>query len=1043
MSRSDHRLADFLASTELAEFLPHRIFVKDLESRFVFCNRRFAESLGKTPEEFIGHFESEVSPAEYVDRYLQEDRTVFETGESLTLFGQETIAGTLRWTRTVKTPLRDAAGEVIGLVAHIEDISREEVADLEARRLRTIFEVAATAMAQAGPDGKLTYVNRAFLRLWGADAPESVLGTDVLSYWRDPEEAARVVQEITTRDVWAGEMDAVGRAGEPFVLFVSAGVIRDDDGAVESMFATFIDITARKEAEHALARETSFQSLVADLSADFASIAHGPVEPVAASTLARLGEFFSVDRADLFRFSGDVRFVSSTASWSRDGVDPRPSELHRFPVGDAPWYVEQILEDRCVIYVPDVTALPAGSRRKRGYLEGAGIRSILVVPVYSGDDLYGFFVLDSERPLNCTDTEIHGIQMIARILAAAFATIEAHHTLEQRESLLRETERIGRIGSWNAEFHDGVPAVSWSPETYRILDLDPEAVAASFDTFLAAVHPEERDEVADAYDASVAGHGTFEVICRLRPSSEVTTYVRVFGINEYSKTDELVRTVGIIQDITETTRLEGQLLERNQALEASVTATAIAAPTGELVYVNQAFLDLWGVSKREEVIGSTALAFLPDQEEAQRVVDTILNEGTWSGEIKALRKNGTIFTALTSASVVRDAAGEVRRMIASFVDISERKEAERHARSSADKFRVLVNSSMEGYWLLAGDGRFLEVNEIACRMLGYTREEMLGMSIPDIEAVEKPEETQAHIQKLIETGYDRFETQHLRKDGTIVDVEVSTASYTGEEGIVFFAFIQDVSDRKRAETAIRERQVAEEANRAKTVFLSNITHELRTPMNAIMGFGQLLQFDGSLKEDQTESVREILSAGERLLALINGIIDLTSIESGTVELMAQPVGVHMVVHEALDVVRALAGERRVRIDAPPENDSIIAAADRERLRQVLVNLLTNAIRYNEEGGTVAIRAIPPAGRNDPIRIEVADTGVGIPVEQQAKVFTSFDRVGREAGNIPGTGIGLVYSKRLIELMGGSIGFTSEVGVGSTFWVELPRAAPER
>ncbi|MFP4211618.1 MAG: PAS domain S-box protein [Alkalispirochaeta sp.] len=795
-----------------------------------------------------------------------------------------------------------------------------EVADPEARRLRTIFETAATAMAQADPDGKLTYVNRAFLRLWGADTPESVLGTDVRSYWRDPDEAARVVQEITTRDIWIGDMDAIGRDGKPFTLIVSTRVIRNDDGGVESMFATFIDITGRKEAERALARETAFQSLVADLSAEFASVGHGPVEPAVVSTLARLGEFFSVDRADLFRFSDDSRLVSSTASWTRDGIEPQPSELQRFPVSDAPWYVEQVLEDRCVLYVPDVTALPAGSSRKRGYLERAGLRSILIVPVYSGDDLYGFFVLDSERPLSCTDAEIHGIQLIARILATTFAAIEAHAALEQREFLLHQTERIGKIGSWNAELRDGISSVSWSPETYRILELDPEMVAPSFEAFLAAVHPEERDEVADAYTTSVADRGTFEVICRLRPSSDRTTYVRVFGINEYSKSNELVRSVGIIQDITETTQLEQQV------------------------------------------------------------------------------------------------------------------------RSNADKFRVLVNSSMEGYWLLDRDGRFLEVNEIACRMLGYTREEMLGMSIPDIEAAEKPEETRAHIRKLEENGYDRFETQHLRKDGTIVDVEVSTAAYTGEEGIVFFAFIQDITDRKRAETAIREREVAEEANRAKTVFLSNITHELRTPLNSIMGFGQILQFDASLTEGQTESVREILTAGDRLLALINGIIDLTRIESGNVELVVQPVGVSAVVVEALDTVRTLAGERRVRIDATPGADNIVVTADRERLRQVLVNLLTNAIRYNDDGGTVTVTVHAPAEGERSVRIEVADTGTGIPPDQQEKVFTSFDRVGREAGNIPGTGIGLVYSKRLIELMGGTIGFTSEVGAGSTFWVELPESA---
>jgi signal transduction histidine kinase len=260
---------------------------------------------------------------------------------------------------------------------------------------------------------------------------------------------------------------------------------------------------------------------------------------------------------------------------------------------------------------------------------------------------------------------------------------------------------------------------------------------------------------------------------------------------------------------------------------------------------------------------------------------------------------------------------------------------------------------------------------------------------------------------------------------------------------VFFAFIQNITDRKRVEAAIREREVAEEANRAKTIFLSNITHELRTPMNAIMGFGQLMQFDTSLSESQSESVREILNAGERLLQLINGIIDLTSIESGTVELMIQPITVSVVVHEAIDTVLPSAKERKVRIDVDPGREEAEVSADRERLRQVLVNLLSNAIRYNKEDGTVTVRVHPPSGQIQGVRIDVEDTGAGIPEDQQANVFNSFDRVGREAGNIPGTGIGLVYSKRLIELMDGSIGFTSEAGLGSTFWVEIPPAGIEK
>ena len=256
---------------------------------------------------------------------------------------------------------------------------------------------------------------------------------------------------------------------------------------------------------------------------------------------------------------------------------------------------------------------------------------------------------------------------------------------------------------------------------------------------------------------------------------------------------------------------------------------------------------------------------------------------------------------------------------------------------------------------------------------------------------------------------------------------------------MLFAFIQDITDRKRAAAAETARAAAEQANQTKSRFLANISHELKTPMNAILGFAQILQTDEELTVGQSDAVREILNAGDNLLSLIDKILDLTRIETAQIALQEDRVDCRRAIDESVTAVTALAEEGNVSISTVRDDTELFARADEGRLRQVVVNLLSNAVQYNRPGGTVTVQTSAAPGV---IRISVEDTGTGIPVEKQAELFTSFNRIGREAGNIPGTGIGLVYSKRLIEMMGGSIGFESTPDVGSVFWIEIPSAERE-
>ena len=246
----------------------------------------------------------------------------------------------------------------------------------------------------------------------------------------------------------------------------------------------------------------------------------------------------------------------------------------------------------------------------------------------------------------------------------------------------------------------------------------------------------------------------------------------------------------------------------------------------------------------------------------------------------------------------------------------------------------------------------------------------------------------------------------------------------------------EITERKRVELELNWAiAVAEKANLAKSDFLSSMSHELRTPLNAILGFAQLMETGSPPPTPpQKRSIEQILKAGWYLLDLINEILDLALIESGKVPLSLEPVSLADVVHDCQAMIEPQATKRGIRVTFPCFDARYFVQADRRRVKQVLVNLLSNAVKYNRVGGLVDVDYIVSTrGR---IRLSVTDTGAGLPAEQLAQLFQPFNRLGKETGVEEGTGIGLMVSKRLVELMNGEIGVESTVGKGSVFWIEL-------
>jgi signal transduction histidine kinase/CheY-like chemotaxis protein len=298
---------------------------------------------------------------------------------------------------------------------------------------------------------------------------------------------------------------------------------------------------------------------------------------------------------------------------------------------------------------------------------------------------------------------------------------------------------------------------------------------------------------------------------------------------------------------------------------------------------------------------------------------------------------------------------------------------------------------------------------------------------------------------LREGKVTNYELTVRARDGKITVVSYNATTFHDRDRKLqgVFAAARDVTDRKRFEQTLQEnnaeleraRAAAEKANLAKSDFLSSMSHELRSPLNAILGFAQLMSSETPQPTaSQMASIDPILRAGWYLLDLINEILDLAQVESGKLALSLEPTALAAVLDECHAMIEPQAQKRGLRMTFPAITEPCFVDADRTRLKQILINLLSNATKYNRPNGEILVDyALVGNGR---IRISVRDTGAGLAPEMQSQLFQAFNRLGQERSGEEGTGIGLVMSKRLVELMGGEIGVESEVGLGSVFWFEL-------
>jgi len=409
-------------------------------------------------------------------------------------------------------------------------------------------------------------------------------------------------------------------------------------------------------------------------------------------------------------------------------------------------------------------------------------------------------------------------------------------------------------------------------------------------------------------------------------------------------------------------------------------------------------------------------------------------------------------------------------------ELAERKQAQEELKESEQRYRRLVDTASEGIWELDEQFMTTYVNRRMAEMLGYDPQEMVGRNVSEFLFEDDVAQLPARIAARRQGLTERYEQRYRHKDGSTVWMHVSATSVRDAEQCFLgsFAMLMDITERKRTEEELRKHREhleelvkqrteqlaeakarAEAANREKSRFLANMSHELRTPLNAVLGFSRLLKNGPDLTPHQQETLDIIVRSGEHLLNLINNVLDMAKIESGRMALENSEVDLHQLLHEMQSLMGVGAAEKGLHfaLERAPEMPRFVAV-DAGKLRQVLLNLIGNAIKYTDSGG-VKLRAGPvlsaecgmrsaewgmrsaECGERVELRFEVEDSGPGIRQEDAERIFLPFVQLGDQAPAQAGTGLGLAICKQYVELMGGQIGVAGEPGKGSVFHFTIP------
>jgi PAS domain S-box-containing protein len=693
--------------------------------------------------------------------------------------------------------------------------------------------------------------------------------------------------------------------------------------------------------------------------------------------------------------------------------------------------------------------------------ERRGYRSSAAFPLSVRDCVVGTFNVYAREVGAFSNDMVTLLTELAANIGYALQVLDEVDIRKRAEEALRESEERFRAIFDSA--NDGILAADVTTKEFlfgnkaihEMLGYTPEELMA---LAIPDIHPQaDLPAVFEAFSAQARGESLLahDLPVQGKDGSVFYADINSFPLNVGGRHT----LVGVFRDVTERKRAEEAIQSHERRFRALVEnmtdAIALLAPDGSFLYASPAASRING-APLHEFMGRNAFEIIhPDDQ--QRVGHAFQETQRTTGASTVcqfrLRHRDGSWRWIDAVATNRLEDPAIGAIVVNYRDITERKRAEEARLATEARHRMLLRTAMDGFWLADAQGRLLEVNEAYCHMSGYSERELLAMNISDLEVVETSADIAAHIQQIVAKGEDRFESRHRRKDGSTFDVELSVQNKAADGGQMV-AFLRDITGRKHAEENLRaanarlEQAVAQAeklavraqaANRAKSEFLANVSHEIRTPMTAILGFSDLLASPNLPYQQQREFLEGIQRNGKVLLELISEILDLSRIEADRLTLDKADYPIQQVIDDVLSVVQVRAEQKGLSLEvdyAFPLPETI--HTDPMRLRQVLTNLIGNAVKFTERGAVrITVRCTQETDRPARIQFAISDTGIGIPADKIGELFEPFTQVdGSATRRYGGTGLGLAISRRLTKALGGQIEVASQLGKGSAFTLTI-------
>ncbi|MCI5207686.1 MAG: PAS domain S-box protein [Candidatus Electrothrix sp. ATG2] len=507
-----------------------------------------------------------------------------------------------------------------------------------------------------------------------------------------------------------------------------------------------------------------------------------------------------------------------------------------------------------------------------------------------------------------------------------------------------------------------------------------------------------------------------------------------------------------------------QLNVLSTAIEQSPAATVITDLEGKIEYINSRMEELTGYTAEELKGRPTSIfqsGYTPDKK-YDELWETVTQGRIWKEELLNKKKDGTLSWESVVVAPIFDEDSTIIKFVALKEDITERKQTQELLRQSERRYRQTFETNMAVKLIINPlDGTIVEANQAAASYYGYSVDQLVTMGITDINQLSSAE-VQAEMVRAQQEERLYFNFRHKLASGEVRDVEVYSGPLQSGERTLLYSIIHDITERKQAEKAqkraeqqlIAAKEEAESANRAKSVFLANITHELRTPLNAVLGYAQLLGTDTTLTSKQLNRVQIIRNSGEYLLMLINDILELSKIEAEKIELSIRVFRLPDFFSSIVDLFKVETEFKGITLQYREDSQlPTFAQTDELRLRQVILNLLSNAVKFTSAGGYCLLRSELKEGgeKKAYLTVTVEDNGPGIAQEMQEKIFEPFRQSGERLQYSKGSGLGLAISRKLVHLMGGELqvvsplhpDFQANEESGSRFFFTIPVGIVER